>query len=615
MKRGILILILFLSLSFLSATTCNQTIFSLDGSSQKTIQCIGGNVNRTINVYAGSYVSTDSSTINGNGVDTKTFVLTFSPPTTMGIYNSYVLFDDGLNIPITFTIEEPYTGDIIVFPTSKVVTVQQGSEKTQNILVTVPQTYPRTITIQSVDFNPGTETILFGDLNLGQVAPGNTIQIPIIFSGKDAQVGTYQTNLNIFATDSEGQVTLPSINLQLQVSAGVSPVTNSTFSTKPSCSLSSTDMHLNETYTFTCSNVVQNLEVNPQYSEFFEGISVDLSGGIYTYKFKTTKYGNCNFIATFSYKGSPIFSPFLDEVRIKSTGSSTPGTNLKFLFTPKLSDLGSGEETIIQIVDNKTGSLVDSPSLYINAVKQNTTDKAFKFSFSSGKNYEMRGTSPGYNDLVQKINISSTPTKITVSPSRTFYFVGDKINITTEPIDCAVSVNGVIITYKEYTFGIDGNFTIKATKSGYREGNLTILVKKNVEYQTMTPEYSKWKKGSEVIMELTENSNWVVQFEEEYEENDQKLYRAPIQLTSGATKRVEFKIEEYGRYVVKSNDLEVVSKVVTKESVWYNPLSWVWVKNLGWWWILIIGGIVLVIFYFNNSGEKPKGELNLMRQG
>ena len=107
--------------------------------------------------------------------------------------------------------------------------------KTQNIIITVPSNYPSSITIQAVNFNPGTETILFGDLNLGLVQPGQSVQIPVVFSGKNAQTGVYQTDLNILAINSSGQVNLPKISLSLQITAGITPATNETFFQRPTC--------------------------------------------------------------------------------------------------------------------------------------------------------------------------------------------------------------------------------------------------------------------------------------------------------------------------------------------------------------------------------------------
>ena len=312
---GIVLILAFISLSSAS-TFCDTS--SLSASWQfgqtpptRTFTCSNNGGSSISLTPSGSYISISPTSLAPN--ISQLFTVSFDSNTPSGIITRSVTFSDS-STPISLTLNvtsAPVTqqGDILIFPTSKVITVQQGQEKTQNILVTVPSSYPRTIVIHSVDFNPGTEPIKFGDLNLGQVPPGQSIQIPILFSAKDAQTGTYQTNLNIFATDSEGQINLPTISLQMQVSAGVTPVTNDTFSTRPSCSVSAVNMNINGTYTLTCSGVSNNLEVNPQYNEFLIGKAVDLTSGIYTYTFSPVKFGNTKFIATFSYKGSPVFQP------------------------------------------------------------------------------------------------------------------------------------------------------------------------------------------------------------------------------------------------------------------------------------------------------------------
>jgi len=314
-KRGKGLLVLLLGIFLMSgilAISCNPSTitktYSLGESAQASIHCFNDGEAVPIS-YSGDSFDIGEETNFGQGTETtpseKTIIINFLSTATLGFHAENIYFGTDYSVSVVFYVEgESQTpqGDILVFPTSKIVTVKQGSEKTQNIQITVPETYPNTVTVQSVDMNPSVDPIYFDDLNLGQLAPGNSLNIPIVFDGIEAQTGVYQTTLNVFATDSNGQVNIPSINLQLQITAGVSPDIGDIFSSKTSCSLSGTTFNLNNTATFTCSGVVQNIEVNPQYNEYLEGMSVDLSSGIYTYTFKPIKYGVTKFLTTFSYK-------------------------------------------------------------------------------------------------------------------------------------------------------------------------------------------------------------------------------------------------------------------------------------------------------------------------
>ncbi len=108
-------------------------------------------------------------------------------------------------------------------------------------------------------------------------------------------------------------------------------------------------------------------------------------------------------MATFTYTGAPIFSPFIQEVKIQSTGASVAGTDLKFIFTPELDKIKPGKETLIQLVDEKTGSLVNSPEIEVDAVLLNKTGNSFRFKFEPKLNYTLRGKAEGYNDYIKYV--------------------------------------------------------------------------------------------------------------------------------------------------------------------------------------------------------------------
>lgn len=489
--------------------------------------------------------------------------------------------------------------DLIVFPTSKVVTVKQGSSKTQNILITVPASYPRPVTIQSVDFNPGTETILFGDLNLGKVQPGNSIQIPIVFSGEDAQTGTYQTQLSIFATDSEGQVPLPQISLTLQVTAGVSPVTGDTFSTPPTCSLSATTLNLNNTYSFTCSGVVSNLDIDIPSSEYWVGKSVEESSGIYRYTFMPIKYGETEFKADFKYNGASIFTPFKQEIRISSAGSVVEGTTLKLIFTPKL-DQSTGEEEsfLIQLVDNKTGSLVTNPIILVDALEINKTGEySFEYGFLPNKDYEIRGKAPGYEDIVKTINIKPQKIEIRISPG-----VGDTstmFNVTTSVKNATIKIGED--SYSDSYYGVlpGGIVKITAIKDGYKTEVINFTVSDKPRIVSFSGEL---KRRVQQNYTLNKNASWIVYYKKNLDTPDK------IELAKGNGILIQFTPSKKGVYVIEADGLNIGTYQIEGFKLSNKLLgipAWIW----------FIGGFLIVFVVFiivmrkisPGSGEESSG--------
>lgn len=508
------------------------------------------------------------------------------------------------SIPISLFIPNPTQNttpsdpsDIIIFPTAKTVTVQQGSEKTQNIMLTVPQSYPRTITIQSVDFNPGTETIKFGDLNLGQVAPGQSIQIPIIFSGKDAQTGTYSTGLNIFALDPiNGRINLPQVNLILQVSVGVSPVTNDTFSTPPTCSLSATTLNPNQTYSFTCSNQNSNIEINPEASEYFEGKSVDISSGIFRYTFIPLKYGETNFKASFTYKGAPVFSPFNQAVRITTAGSTIPGTNLKFHFTPSLDDMQGSEQVLVQVIDNKTRSLVLEPRLWINSVEINSTSDTFSYLFNTDTNYELRAKASGYDDYTETITIS--PKSVTINANPSSGDSGTLFNITTTPGNVTLKLNGNEVANPLNTKLNSGLNAFEASGKGFKTAYLNITILDYIRILSGGENFAKEQNKLQTFYLSQNVSSFTVYYQKDVKDTTRETYLTNythgnvIQFTP--TKKGVYSIEADGKPLgtFQINGFDWSGKFL------FLPV-WAWIIIV----VIIVIIIILVISFRSGKGD------------
>jgi len=590
---AIVIIFSILLISLVSASiTCSQNSLSISGFtnqaiSNQTLICTNSDVNASVILNKiGNFFSTVPATpiTFSPGESNKNIGLTFQTQTTSGISNGNLWFSDSTNpISISLNIQEQQNpSGVIVFPTAKVINVQQGQTKSQNIQVIVPSNYPRPITIQSVSFNPDIDLVRFGDLDLGVVNPGQTLNIPLNIDARNSQTGNYNTQITILATDSQGQVQLSPSNLQVVVSVGVNPITNDTFVNRPTCSLSAVELAINGTYTMSCSNVIQNIEVNTPYNEYIEGVRADFSGNVYTYTFRPVKIGNTKFITTFTYIGSAIFAPFMQDIRISSSGNTpVSGTSMKFDFYQSgnkvtQSTLIPGSVTIL-VLDDKTNSIVPSYKLFLNGLEVNNT-----FDIEADKLYELRADSNGY--LAKVINFTATKkaVEILINPNMEFYNSGDIINVTTSPTNATIKLDGIETSSLITLYG--GEHVISAIASGYLQGNKNISVKSSVTYKAMTPLLQDWGKGDSVTLELSSNSSWSV-------------LRDSTEVAKGEGVFVSFKIEDYGTYIIKAGNDEVIRKTLEKKS---------WLSNLNWTWIII----VLVVFvggyflFFN----KPKAE-------
>lgn len=582
-------------ISMASAVTCNTNYVSLNFTNSNIptsdiliSQCLNSFNETNISLTGagvGNYInkSFNMDTISGQK-DIKIKVANNIP---IGVYPVTISFLDA-STPITALItilpNQFVQGDVLIFPTNMVVNVQQGTKKTQNIQLTLPQAYPRPVTIQGINFNPDLETIKTGDLSLGQLIQGQTMNIPIVFDGTQAQVGTYQTILRISAIDSQGIVNIPPVNIQLSISSSISPIDSNTFSNKPTCSVSSSTMNLNATYTLSCTGVSNNIEVHPVYNEYFEGVSADVTSNVYQYTFKPVKFGTATIKALFTYKGSPIFSPYSQDVRISATSQQLGGTSLALDFLPALSVAKSNEQVIIQVMDNSSRSLVDSPSLYIDGVLiTEQSGKSFKHLFVTGKNYSIRATAEGYNDFFGNFFLTQLPIPMSISP-----LTGDTNTIfnISNPVNATIFINGVKYTSVYNGILSSGINKIEAFKDGYIDYSYNLSVDSSLSAVTS----GEFKKGVKQVFTLNKNATWEVKYKKDISAVEE------LKATGSGT-LAEFTPDAKGIYILTGNGLTLWSSEI-------KGIDWGRYKILGFAWYLWVAVILLVVgfFYFRNGG-------------
>ncbi len=567
------------SIEYQTGTTQSQTA---------SIQCSNSG-NSSISVSEnGDYFSIDLNSINDGA--TKTINLDFDENAPEGNHFNAISFGDGTNIPIFMSITSPpiQSGCFIdIFPQILTnVKVKQGETKTRNIQLTLPSCYTHGINVQGVILQSDEKPIQLGELTLGTIQPGNSIQIPIEIDATDVSTGIYTDSLLFSVFNASGEkLSLPSVSVSIIVTSSISPDTTEIFNSPPSCSLSSTNLVLNQSYSLTCSNVNNNLDVNIPYSEYYEGIGVDKASGIYTYNFKPVKHGNTNFLATFTYIGATLFQPFNSEIRISSTGSNVAGTSLKFSFTPELNKLGDGEEVLIQLIDNKTGNLVESPEIEIDALLLNKTGNSFKYSFKAEKEYSIRGKASGYDDLVETIKIEPQFLEYIINPTTgitTDTFVS--INVTNAE-NTTIFIDGVKKADNSYYNGrlVEGENQIEFIHPDFKNTKTNLTVEQSLR---IVSGYSveTFKKGVEQSLVLNKNASWKVLYKKDISSTPETEY-------SGLGDNIKFKVDKNGIWIIEADDKQLGNYAIENNSIFS------WIKdNL----IYIVGVLVLIGlgFYF-----------------
>jgi hypothetical protein len=583
-----LIGIIFL-ISLVCATTNPSSVLLTKNHTSQQIEFLDLTNNLTLSLSnsISNYAQLNFNTVNPTE---RWITISLKSGVPSGNYVGSIDYSGG-SVPVAIYIEpnqtQQFTSDIIIFPTSKIVTVTQGSKKTQSILITVPATYPRTITIQAVDFNPGVDTITFDDLNLGQIPPGQSVSIPVIFDATDAQTGTYTTGLSIFATDSAGQIIMPNVQLTMQVTSSISPVTEETFNTPPSCSLSATTLNMNTTYSFTCS-LTSNIDVVPEYSDYYSGKKVETTSNIFKYEFAPKKYGSTTFKAIFTYNSVPVFDAFEQELRITSAGSSFPGTNLRLVFTPNIDMVRSGEQVIIQVVDNKTGSLIVNPRLWVDAREANKSEDTFTINFLSDKDYQLRAKAEGYDDLVQTIRLNPKEIPIYISPSSGDTSTLFNINTT---INASLKLNGGQID-NPYRGSLPlGENKIEANANGYLTTTLIINI---TGFLRITNPPSTFNKGEYILYVNRNISDYKV-----YYQKNINSERETINL--GTSNPIEFEANKKGLYILEADGTQIASYELKGFNMSDKLL---FMSYWGWLIVLIlVFCIVLFVIYLNNKSQ------------
>lgn len=588
MKSKIFLFIIGMFLfSFVSADiTCNPTTITAQyefGTEYLTSVSCNNNGNSTTIFTTGSYISTTETAFS---TGSKSIPITLSSSAPEGLHSGILNFGSGESVPIAFNVLPVYqqsSCSINIFPTTLTnVKISQGEIKTRTITLSVPSCFESAVTVQGITLQTDQKPIALGEISVGNLNPGQSINIPIEINAEGVAMGQYSDVLQFLLYNSSGNtIPVSNTNIGVLVSQGVTPISNFSLTEVPVCSLSATELGLNKTYSLACSISNPNIKVEPSFdNDYIVGVSDTSTSSQYIYNFRAKKTGNTIFGANFYYEGSSgksyIGEPYSQSIKITYSGSSVVGSvNLDLVFYQKgkskdKNSLGA-EETIIHVVDNSSKDILEEAKLYLGGEEMQN----FTLTLELEGIYELTATHPGYLPLYTNISASEIPISFSLSPSKTSFAVGESVDITSEVENVSYLIDNAIMNLP-YTFNSAGNFTITSVKEGYSDTSMNISVTDSVFIKLGLT--SEWKKGEDILLDLNKNCSWEVKFIGSSKDKitGNVVYSGePSLVASGTGTRVSFKIEDSGRYEIYGDNVSILTRDV-ESSFWKNKPWWFW---------------------------------------
>ena len=604
MKKNIIlslcIIIFCLSIiSFVESSTsmtANPTAANLDpgNSAQVTISysiinplAYGGQNGVTV---SGSFItsSTNSLPYNANTTTTGNFIVNINVPqnTSSGDYTGSITTDGTtLNIPIHVNeLPQSKKCRIYTLPGSFSKTLEAGTQGTQSRDVYISQYCSSALTI-STNSPQQTKPISFEQMD-GTVEPGQKFSMKVNYDTSDVSRGVYTDSISVSGVDDEENIYTLNLPITLTVTGQISPNINYSDFTSPVCTFSATDLNIDSKYTIICDEINPNADIGVDVdTKYIKGVGVEETSSQYKYTFKPIAVGNTVIEVLFKYKGSTMNS-ISKEVRILRGNSPVSGTKLKFVFYPTLEKALPSENISILVIDNSTGSEVNEPTIKLDGIVISGTNKII-FLVQS-KNYELRASAYGYEDLITNITITKQNLNCTV-PSAAY--VGQGLTIT-NPDNATIYLDGSIVN-NPLTVNSEGNHSIKCIKDGYLDQQFNLTATRNLGIKS-NPLVEDLKTGNTITVELTEeNLPWRVQFQNLNGDT-------PKEIATGLGNPIKFKLSEAGNYYLYNNDKLISQYNVPKSSFWK---PWMW-WGVG---ILVILGIGFFMFRNKETGDSGVG--------
>lgn len=497
-----------------------------------------------------------------NTTTTGSIIINVNIPqnTSEGDYVNAVIIDEQtLNIPIHINqVFSPGSCKIYVLPGSFSKTLESGSQGVQIRDVYVSQFCESALTI-STNSPQQIKPIIFEQVD-GTVEPGQKFSIKVEYNTEGVSKGTYSDNVIINGVDEEENIYTLNLPISLTITGQISPNVNYSQFTSPDCSWSATELVINGDYKVVCSLDNPNIKIDTNIdTKYIKGTGVEELPSQWIYKFSPKATGNTFMEIIFKSNGATIDS-ISQELRISYGSTPLPGTQLKFLFYPGLSNAIPLQNITVLIVDNQTNSEVNGASLKLNGVLVGGINKVINL--NSETEYTLRASAFGYVDLVSNISISGKSIEYTLPEA----IMNVPFSISTIPPNVSIYLDGTQVQNPIIVYST-GNHTLKFTSSGYLDtyANLTIL--ENIEF-LIKPNDADLLRGGKQVFQLKEIGIWNVT----YQPQDGG---SPKLLNSGEGKDIEIKMSGSGFYYINVNDRLAWSYLYESKPFWKS--AWVWI--------------------------------------
>lgn len=533
--------------------------------------------------FPNGYLTADTTTIQvpANNQATGTISITFtSTPTTPA--NSYTgtLFLASQPITTTFTVQAPQpTGTCKVYtlpiPLSK--SLESGTTTSQSIDVYVSKYCTSAINVRTNQ--PQMQKPIKFDAVSGIVEPAGKFTVIVNYDTNDVQRGTYNDNIVISGVDdSENEYNL-NIPISVTVTNSISPVSNGSFSTLPSCSLSSNIFNLNQTYKLICNNIDANIQIQPIVDpSLVTGAPpyVEETSGSYTYTMRPLIIGSTNIKASFLYKNAPI-GQFSQDIKIGAGNVPLSGNIMQFKFYPELFE--STGDVLVRVIDNATGNILyDAKILLDGEMVDNNT-----IHLEQNKEYELTSSNSGYSDLVKKIALTPRPINFTLNSN---YYVGDSLDFQTSPANATILLDDVIITLP-YKIDTTGVHKVSASLLGFTLTTKNISISENARIIDSTPS-DKVGLGDELFATVTRNdSNLRIMFRKDATSSPEIVNQ-----TIGST--IKYEVKDGGTYDIYADGNILKSYVIDARPFW---------KTWWFWTFGVLAVIVLIVLFLSRDPD------------
>ena len=541
-----------------------------------------------------SLYNISATTLGFNGSESKAITIKFgiSSESSPDLYSSRIWYGTGDEfIPVFITVKSKITtttGCKLLLPSELFSrSIKKGTQPfTQDFLLQISTKCTNGLRITDIR-ESGQVTVteqglqpirLTGLIPKGSFEKGQTLTMNVEFDVSELQLGDYKSSIIITSTEGDEQLT-QKMDFRIFVVGTASALNNNTFSALPTCSPSSSDLKMGQTYQFICNNVVDSnirLNIDGDVLNYLKGVSYDNPSNQIIWTFTPIKLGNTKMRAYFTFNGVPIGEIKEYDLRIAQTSGGGLGTKLKFDFFPKDLDIdnlkgGNTFSLLIKAINpdvNDSGTIIDEVVLYKDGVQ--TSERSFKV--SAGEKFTLSASAIGFSSIEKTIATIAVPLElISLGYSPLNIEVGRNITFTTTPSDAKILLDGVEIP-KIYVFGEVGAKNIVLQREGYGENMLSVIVTEPLRLLSEIPDNIGI--GDEVAIEYNKPVDWTVLITENNQTSEI--------FVQGSDNVVRFTPDRKAVY-----DVYVRDKLISSYDLTGFAFSWRWFG------IIIVAGLLL----------------------